>query len=76
MRLLERALRTVFVLGVFRARREPRLTFRDQEGSGRARRGPRGDGAGAAKTPYDLTGLAAVNETLDLIRKNTSTRRA
>jgi len=34
-----------------------------------ARRGPRGDAPGAAKTPYDLTGLAAVNETLDLIRK-------
>jgi carboxyl-terminal processing protease len=69
MRLLERALRTVFVLGVFALAANLALHF----GTGGLWKGLGAAQAvtapGADKTPYDLTRLAAVNETLDLIRK-------
>jgi carboxyl-terminal processing protease len=69
MRLLERVLRTLFVLGVFALAANLALHF----GTGGLWKGLGAAHAvtapGAAKAPYDLTGLAAVNETLDLIRK-------
>src|ERR1041384_1095582 len=69
MRLLERAIRTAFVLGVFALAANLALHFGTGGlwkglGAAHAVTGSSGD-----KTAYDLTRLAAVNETLDLIRK-------
>jgi len=69
MRLLERVIRTIFVLGVFALAANLALHF----GTGGLWKGLGAAHAvtnpGADKTPYDLTRLAAVNETLDLVRK-------
>ena len=69
MRLLERALRTLFVLGVFALSANLALHF----GTGGLWKGLGAAQAvtapGTEKADYDLTRLAAVNETLDLIRK-------
>jgi carboxyl-terminal processing protease len=69
MRLFERALRTLFVLGVFALATNLALHF----GTGGLWKGLGAAHAvtapGTDKTAYDLTRLAAVNETLDLIRK-------
>jgi carboxyl-terminal processing protease len=69
MRLFERALRTLFVLGVFALATNLALHF----GTGGHWKGLGAAQAvtapGTDKTTYDLTRLSAVNETLDLIRK-------
>ncbi|HVU04052.1 MAG TPA: MXAN_5808 family serine peptidase [Polyangiaceae bacterium] len=69
MRLLERAIRTGSVLVIFALATNLALHF----GTGGLWKGLGAAHAvtspGADKTPYDLTRLAAVNETLDLIRK-------
>jgi carboxyl-terminal processing protease len=69
MRLLERVIRTVFVLGVFALAANLALHFGTGGlwkglGAAHAVTGTKDD-----KAAYDLTRLAAVNETLDLIRK-------
>jgi carboxyl-terminal processing protease len=69
MRLIERALRTLFVLGVFALATNLALHF----GTGGLWKGLGAAHAvtapGTDKAAYDLTRLSAVNETLDLIRK-------
>src|SRR5215813_11139800 len=69
MRLIERVIRTAFVLGVFALAANLALHF----GTGGLWKGLGAAHAvtapGAEKAAYDLTRLAAVNETLDLIRK-------
>lgn len=69
MRLFERLLRTVFVLAVFAFASNLAIRFGTGGfwkglGAAHAVTAPGGD-----KTAYDLTRLAAVNETLDIIRK-------
>jgi len=69
MRLIERTIRMIFVLGVFALAANLALHF----GTGGLWKGLGAAHAvtapGADKTAYDLTRLSAVNETLDLIRK-------
>src|SRR5262252_1023915 len=69
MRLIERAIRLVFVLGVFALSANLALHF----GTGGLWKGLGAAHAvtapGTEKAAYDLTRLLAVNETLDLIRK-------
>src|SRR5215831_8020387 len=69
MRLIERAIRLVFILGVFALSANLALHF----GTGGLWKGLGAAHAvtapGTEKAAYDLTRLAAVNETLDLIRK-------
>jgi carboxyl-terminal processing protease len=69
MRLIERAIRLVFVLGVFALAANLALHF----GTGGLWKGLGAAHAvtapGTEKAAYDLTRLLAVNETLDLIRK-------
>jgi carboxyl-terminal processing protease len=69
MRLIERALRTFFVLGVFALAANLALHF----GTGGLWKGLGAAHAvtapGTDKVAYDLTRLTAVNETLDIIRK-------
>lgn len=68
MRLLERLARTLIVLAVFAVAASFAMKF----GTGGLWKGlgaAHAVTASAAKAPYDLTQLAAVNETLDTIRK-------